>query len=249
VSAEVSAGRRRRAGSVPRFVGVRLLSSLTVLVLVSFAVFMFVHAAPGGPEQSIGGQFASPEQRQAIREEYQLDDPLITQYAQFLGRVATFDLGTSFSTREPVGDSLARAAGTTVPLLLSAWLLAVVVGTTLGLLTAQRAGGRLDRSVLTATTVLASSPVFVTGVVLAYVFGVRLGWLPTVGGGEGGLDTVRHLVLPAATLALLALASMARISRVRFGQVLREDHVTFARARGFSTRHLVASAVLPNAGS
>lgn len=249
MSGKVGAVRRPRAGaSVATFVGARLLSSLAVLALVTVAVFLFVHAAPGGPEQSIGGQFASPEQRQAIREEYHLDDPLLVQYARFMGNVAQLDLGTSFSTREAVTASLGRAAGTTVPLVLGAWLLAVLAGTALGLVTAQRAGGRLDRAVLGGTTVLASSPVFVTGVVLVYVFGVRLGWLPTVGAGDGGLDTVRHLLLPAVTLALLALASIARMSRVRIGQVLREDHVTFARARGFSTRHVVTSSVLPNAG-
>ncbi len=235
-------------GAAARFVLARLLSSISVLLVVSVAVFLFVHAAPGGPEQSIGGQFASPDQLETIREEYRLDDPLVVQYGRFLGSVVTLDLGTSFSTREPVASSLGRAAAVTVPLLLVAWLVAVLVGTLLGLVTAYRAGTRLDRGVLVGTTVLASSPVFVTGVVLAYVFGVQLGWLPTVGGGDGGLDTLRHLVLPATTLALLALASMSRIARVRIGQVLHEDQVTFARARGFSTPHVVMSSVLPNAG-
>lgn len=240
--------RRARGGAALQFVLVRLASSVVVLLLVSFAVFMFVHAAPGGPEQSIAGQFATPEQRQTIREEYRLDDPLLVQYGRFVTSVLTFDLGTSLTTRESVATSVGRAVGTTFPLIVAAWVIAVVLGTALGVVTAHRAGTKLDRAVLVGTTVLASSPVFVTGVVLGWIFGVQLGWLPTVGSGDGGFDTVVHLILPATVLALLALASTTRLSRVRVGQVLREDYVTFSRARGFSTSRIIRRALLPNSG-
>lgn len=240
--------RRARGGAALRFILIRLASSVVVLLLASFAIFMFVHAAPGGPEQAIGGPFATPEQRQTIREDYRLDDPLLVQYGRFVSSVLTFDLGTSLTTRESVASSVGRAVGTTFPLIVAAWAIAGVLGTTLGVLTAHRPGTKLDRAALVCTTVLASSPVFVTGLVLGWIFGVQLGWLPTVGSGRGGLDTLTHLILPATTLGLLALASTTRLSRVRIGQVLREDHVTFSRARGLSTSRIVRRTLLPNSG-
>lgn len=237
-----------RSRWVLRLVLRRLAPSVAVLVVVSFVVFAFIHAAPGGPEQSLAGPFASEAQRERIRESYGLDDPLLAQYGRFVTSVLTLDLGTSISTREPVTQPLARAAAVSVPLLLMAWTGSTLLGWALGLATARRPGGVLDRAVLATTVVGASSPVFAVGVALAWLFGVQLGWLPTVGSGDGGLDTLRHLVLPAATLVILALASVTKIARVRIGQVLVEDQVTFATARGLSTRQVLFGTVLRNAG-
>ncbi|HUG83144.1 MAG TPA: ABC transporter permease [Euzebya sp.] len=226
----------------------RMLPSVGVLVAVTFVVFAFIHAAPGGPEQSLAGPFASEEQRARIRQTYGLDDPLLQQYGRFVTAAVQLDFGTSVSTREPVTQPLARAAAVSVPLLLMAWLVSTLLGWVLGLVTARRAGGPVDRLVLATTVVGASAPVFAVGVGLAYLFGVQLGWLPTVGSGDGGLDSLSHLVLPAVTLVILALASVTKVARVRIGQVLVEDQMTFATARGLSSGQILFGSVLRNAG-
>lgn len=231
-----------------RLVGARVVPSVAVLLVVTFVVFAFIHAAPGGPEQALAGPFASAEQRARIRETYRMDDPLLQQYGRFLLGVVRLDFGTSISTREPVVQPLARAAEVSIPLLVMAWLGSTVMGWALGLATARRPGGVLDRAVLAATIVGASSPVFAVGTGLAWVFGVQFGWLPTVGSGAGGLDSLRHLLLPAATLMILALASATKIARVRLGQLLVEDQVIFATARGLSQGQIVRGSVVRNAG-
>lgn len=226
----------------------RLVAAVVVLLVVTILIFGFIHAAPGGPEQAIGGREATPEVLAAIREANHLNDPLWQQYWTFLTDVLRGDLGTSYSRREPVSTSIATAAGVTIPLLLSSWVLSTVIGGALGLWSARRQGSRGDRAVIGFTVLGASSPVFATGVLLSYVFGVELGWLPTLGSGDGGMDTVTHLILPVLTTTIVLLASTTRFARVRFGQVLEEDQVTFARARGLSSRYIVRTMVLKNSG-
>jgi ABC-type dipeptide/oligopeptide/nickel transport system permease component len=240
--------RRIAAAPVARFIAWRLLSSIAVLFVVTFVVFAFMHAAPGGPEQSIGGRFATPEQLEAIRERYHLNDPLWSQYGQFVGSALQLDFGTSFSLRQSVTTAISAAAGLSISLLVFAWFASTVIGVFLGVVTARRPGGLLDRAVLGLTVVGASSPVFVTGILLAFVFGVALKWLPTLGSGTPGIDRLTHLILPAATLTILALASTSKVARVRIGQVQEDDHVTFAQARGLSSSYLLWRAVLRNAG-
>ncbi|TWE28855.1 peptide/nickel transport system permease protein [Prauserella muralis] len=226
----------------------RLLSAAVVVAIVSMLVFAFVHAAPGGPERSIGGRFATAEQLVAIREQYRLNDPLWTQYGQFVSSALGLDFGTSYSMREPVTDSISRAASTTVPLVLFGWLAALLIGTALGVVSARHAGGAFDRGVLGFTVVGASAPIFATAILLSYVFGVALGWLPTLGEGDGGMDRIRHLVLPGVTLAIAAMAAITKVTKVRVGQVLEADHITFATARGLPPRGVLVSEVLRNSG-
>ncbi|MFD3486703.1 ABC transporter permease [Streptomyces sp. NPDC058665] len=226
----------------------RLAAAVAVLFVVTILIFAFIHAAPGGPEQAIGGREATPELLEAIREANNLNDPLWQQYVSFLTSLLQGDLGTSYTRREPVSTSIATAAGVTLPLLLATWVLSTVIGGMLGLYTARRQGSRADRAVIGFTVVGASSPVFATGVLLSYVFGVELGWLPTLGAGEGGLDTVTHLILPVLTTTIVLMASTTRFARIRFGQVLEEDQVTFARSRGLSSRYIIRTIVLKNSG-
>jgi peptide/nickel transport system permease protein len=249
----ITSGRRRYGASSGRmvlaaYVARRLLSARVVAATVSVLVFAFVHAAPGGPEQSIGGRFATAEQLDAIREQYRLDDPLWSQYGHFASSALHLDFGTSYAMREPVTDSTVRAAATTVPLVLVAWGTAVLLGTALGVASARRSGGPFDRGVLGFTVVGASSPIFATAILLSYVFGVELGWLPTLGEGEGGVDRLEHLVLPAVTLTIAALASLTKVTKVRVAQILEADHVTFAVARGLPHRRVLLSEVLRNSG-
>lgn len=230
------------------YVARRLISAVVVVIVVSILVFAFVHAAPGGPEQSIAGRFATPEQLAAIREQYRLDDPLWVQYGHFASSVLHLDFGTSYSTREPVMESIVRSAGITIPVIVVGWGAALLLGTALGVASARRSGSTFDRGVLGFTSIGASSPIFATAILLSYLFGVQLDWLPTLGAGEGGLDRVRHLILPTLTLTIAALASITKVTKVRVGQVLEADHVTFATARGLPPREVLYSEVLRNSG-
>ncbi|HLU55900.1 MAG TPA: ABC transporter permease [Pseudonocardia sp.] len=225
----------------------RSVGAVAVLLAVTVVVFLFVHLAPGGPEQALAGREATPEQLAAIRARYGLDDPLWQQYLRYLGALTHLDLGTSLLRREPVTRSIGQAAGVTAPLVLISWLLAAVAGTALGMFTALRAGSRLDRVVLALTVLAASTPVFATGLLLAWVFGIQLDWLPVLGAGRDGGDRARYLVLPILTTTLVLLASSTRFARVRIGQILEEDQVTFARARGLSTSYVLVRIVLRNA--
>lgn len=241
-----SAG-RGSLGPALRFVGSRILGGIAVLLVVSFALFALMHAVPGGAEQALAGPYASAEQREAIRELYRLDDPLLTQYWHYLQSLAGLDFGDSFLLREPVTSSLARAAAATVPLVLAAWGLALVGGIALGLLAATRQGGAIDRWVGSTVVVGASTPMFATAILLTWVFGVELGWFPTVGSGAGGLDRLRHLVLPAVAMGIVLLASATRVTRSAVMDVLDSDHVTFARSRGIGARQVLRQHVLRNA--
>jgi len=240
--------RRSSTGIVLRLILTRLLTSLIVLFVVTFVIFLFVHAAPGGPELALAGVDATPEQLAAIRAAYHLDDPLVLQYFRFISGALGGDLGASITMREPVITVVSRAAtSVTLPLIVMAWMLSVIPGVTLGYLSARKRGSITDRVILTATILGATAPVFAVGMFVSYVFGIQLGWLPFLGAGDGGLDTLRHLVLPAVTIAVVLLASATRVSRVRFIQVIEEDQYTFARARGLSRSYLWTRVVLKNA--
>lgn len=233
---------------VVRLIVRRLVAAVFVLFLVTILVFLFIHAAPGGPENALLGRDATDAQRQAVRERYHLNDPLLTQYASYVRSLLRFDLGDSFIFREPVTTVVWRAAwNVTIPLLVMTWLFATTIGLALGYVAARRRGSMFDRVIVGGTVLGASTPVFVTGTFVAYVVGVRLGWLPFFGSGDGGWDTLRHLILPAVTTTTVLLASTTKLSRVRFAEILDEDYVTFAQARGLSPRYVVGRVLVRNA--
>ncbi|PRZ39684.1 peptide/nickel transport system permease protein/glutathione transport system permease protein [Antricoccus suffuscus] len=236
---------RSQASRVLAFVAKRLLTAIMVLLVVTVLVFAFIHAAPGGPEQAIAGPDADPAQLAAIRATYGLDDPLPQQYLRFLGSLAHFDLGTSYSLHESVISAIWRAATVvTIPLLLISWFLSTTIGSLLGYFAARSRGGVLDRTIVGFAILGASSPIFATGMLISYIFGVKLGWFPFI--GVGGDESLRQLVLPGAAATVLLLASSTKLARVRFAQILDEDQVTFARARGLSPQYIAGKAILKN---
>ena len=178
---------------------------------------------------------------------YHLDDPLVAQYWAFLKSALQFDFGNSYTLREPITTLVWRAAvQITVPLLVMTWVVATSVGVALGYLAARSRGGVVDRIIVSMTTLGACAPVFATSILIAYVFGVRLGWFPYLGTGQGVGERMHHLVLPAATMTLVLLAGTTRLTRVRIAQTLDEDQVTFARARGLSSAYVTTRVVLRN---
>ncbi|WP_214318341.1 ABC transporter permease [Nonomuraea sediminis] len=217
------------------------------LLAASFLVFGAIYLAPGRPETLLlGGRAASPEALAAIRARYHLDDPFLLQYAKWLGRVLTGDLGQSTQYRSPVLGLIEARLPTTLLLIAMAAALVVVLGVALGCVSAVRGGG-VDSTVLVVTTVALGTPSFVAAIVLLWLFSVRLGWFPTIGSGRGLGDMLYHLTLPAVALSLYWTGVLARVTRSSMLDELGRDHVEVARARGVRERTVIRRHVLRNA--
>jgi len=226
---------------------VRLVFGLVVLYVVSSLVFLFVHIAPGSPEQAlVTGSTATPEVIDAIRDRYRLDEPIHVQYASYLRQVVELDFGESYRTREPVVDAVGDRLGVTVPLMTFGFLVTVVLGGALGALAAYRQGGALDRAISAGSILFASSPPFALAILFLFVFAESLGWFPVIGEWSGPAEAIRHLTLPAVTLGLAGTAPMMMIVRTSMVDTLERDYVLFARARGLSEWWIFLHHVLRN---
>lgn len=226
----------------------RLAVALPLLLLISFGVFALVHLAPGDPVRALlGTRPSDPETLAALRERYHLNDPFIVQYGKWLWQVLQGDLGRSINGNRLVWSAIKERAGVTVFLSLISTAIVLIVGIALGVIAALKRGTRLDRTLVMFGVFGISSPAFVTGIFLLYVFGVVLGWFPTYGAGRGFLDRFWHLALPAAALALSVMAIVVKITRAAMVKELDRDYVTFARARGLSAGRVIFAYVLRNA--
>jgi peptide/nickel transport system permease protein len=236
-----------RSGVV-RLILMRLAVAVPLLLIISFGIFSLVHLAPGDPVRALlGTRPSDPETLENLRERYHLNDPFIVQYGKWLGQVAQGDLGRSISGNRLVLSSIKERAGITIYLCLISTVIVLVAGILLGMLAAFRRGGRLDRFVVMFGVFGISSPAFVTGIFLLYVFGVVLGWFPTFGAGRGFADRLWHLALPSVALALSIMAIVVKITRASMIEVMDRDYVTFARARGMSMTRITFAYILRNA--
>ena len=230
----------------------RLLLLVPVLMGVSVIVFLVLHLAPGDPAEIMLGSQATQADRMRLRAELGLDDPLHVQYVRWLGHVAQGDLGRSLWMRRPVlGEVLVRLKATLI-LTGTALLLSSVGGVALGILSATRPNSLLDRTSAVASLFGASMPVFWLGIVLMVIFSLTLGWLPASGmyapyGGGDLADLLRHLVLPALTLAAASVTIVARLTRSAMLEVLGQDYIRTARAKGLVERRVVVRHALENA--
>jgi ABC-type dipeptide/oligopeptide/nickel transport system permease component len=215
---------------------------LLLLAGITFIVFGMMYLAPGDVTVMIAASSPSPEQLAAIRREFGLDQPVWVQYGMFLRRVVQGDLGDSWVDRRPVMPQVLGAFGYTLRLAALALVLSVVLGTAGGVWSAIRHGSVADETILSATLLGISVPIFVTGLLLIYTFAFRLGWFPTSGAG-----TWRHLVLPACTLASFLIAYNVRMTRACMLDVLGQDYVRTARAKGVAERWVLARHALRNA--
>ncbi|OGL06590.1 MAG: peptide ABC transporter permease [Candidatus Rokubacteria bacterium RIFCSPLOWO2_02_FULL_71_18] len=222
----------------------RLVALVPVLFGITLLVFLLNAVALGDPARAAMGQRADPEALARLRQEYKLDRPLAVQYATWMGRLARGDLGTSFREQRPVAEVLAERAPATLRLALAATLIAVALGVGAGALAAARPGSALDHALMGAAVLGISTPVFWLGMMLALVFAVTLGWLPVSGYGDGALA---HLVLPALTLGALHTGTVARMTRSSLLEVVRQDYVQAARAKGLSERVVLLKHALRNA--
>lgn len=230
-------------------VGRRVTGVLATLLAASFVIFAAVYAAPGDPAVFLAGgrDKLTPERLAQVRAEYHLDEPLFVQYGRWLWDCVHLDLGRSFKYSDQVADLVAARFPTTLQLVLYATVLFVVLGVGAGVLAAVKRSTWVDSAVVGATTLAASVPSFVAAIALVSFFGVRLGWFPVTGSGSGFLDTVRHLTLPALSLALGALALVSRVTRQAMVDAAASDHVEAARASGVPERDIVRRHVLRNA--
>ncbi|WP_424217075.1 ABC transporter permease (plasmid) [Streptomyces sp. BI20] len=229
------------------FAARRLGETLATLLLASFLVFGATALAPGDPASFLlAGRSASPEALAAVRARHHLDDPFLVRYGHWLGDVLHGDLGRSLTHRTDVSRLLADRLPTTLLLVAMALLLVLALGLFLGRLAAVR-GGAVDTGVLITTTLALGTPSFVAAVLLQGLFAVDLGWFPTGGAGDGLLDRLWHLTLPAVALALYLVGMLARITRSTMLDGLAADHVTVARARGVPERLVIRRHVVRNA--
>ncbi|WP_283613275.1 ABC transporter permease [Mycolicibacterium poriferae] len=218
-----------------RLLSIRVLGAVAVLLALSVLIFALLYLAPGDVVKNLlGNRPSSPEAVNAIRAQYHLDESAVQQYLRWLGGFLHGDLGESVRLQVPVSEAISQRVGLTALLCAMAFVLSVLVAVPLGVLSAVRAGGWIDRSASGLAVIGLSAPTFAIGLLLLLVFAYVIPVLPVYGVGDGGLDTIRHLTLPAISLALGLGAIVVKLTRAAMLRELDTDYVTAARARGLS---------------
>jgi peptide/nickel transport system permease protein len=211
------------------------------------ATFAATIAIPADPATALLGPHATEETLRRVRAHYCLDRGVIAQYGCWIGRVVRGDLGESYRSKRAVTAIIAQRVWPTAQLALAAIALQLAIGVPLGITAAVRRGRWQDRGVQVASSIAQSVPAFFAGILLLYALAYRAGWFPIGGYGTGGWDRLAHLALPATTLALVGVAYYARVVRSELIDVLGEDHVRTARAKGLPERAVIGRHALRNA--
>ena len=220
----------------------RLLGLLPTLLIVAVLVFLFVHMLPGDPARLAAGVDASPETVELVRQDLGLDKPMPQQFLNFFVNIVQGDFGHSLRSKRPVSTEIAERFMPTLLLTITSMAWAVVFGMVIGIVSAVYRNQWPDRIGMTLAVSGISFPAFALGMLLMQVFSVQLGWLPTV-----GADSWRHYILPSLTLGAAVAAVMARFTRSSFIEVIQEDFVRTARAKGVSEKWVVLKHCLRNA--
>ena len=257
-----------------KFITRRLLLLIPILLGLTLLIFVFTRLLPGDPAQTILGERATPENYAAVRQALGLDQPLHEQYLQYMSGLVQGDLGRSFITNRDVVDDFLQRFPATIELSVVAMLFAILLGIPLGMLTAKRRGTWVDSAGSVASLIGISIPIFFLGLMLKWLFAIQFPVLPDSGriglvdyfiprvtnfmtidallaGEPGGvIDALRHLVLPALALGTIPLAVIMRITRASVVDVLNEDYVRTAHAKGLresivDNRHILKNAMLP----
>jgi ABC-type dipeptide/oligopeptide/nickel transport system permease component len=224
----------------------RILAVVPVLFGVTLAVFSMLFLVPGDPVKMMLAEFVTnPDQVAQMRAQLHLDEPILTQYGRFVGGALRGDLGMSIRSRRPVTTEIGENLASTAQLALAAMLVAIGLGVPLGLLAALSRNSWLDVASMGGALLGVSMPSFWLGLLLIFVFSLQLAWFPATGGGD-----LRHLVLPAVTLGMIAAAIIARLTRSSMLEVLGQDYVRTARAKGLGgfsvvVRHALKNALIP----
>jgi peptide/nickel transport system permease protein len=223
----------------------RLVMLIPVLLGVSIVVFMMLHLSPGDPARQVAGATATPEQVENVRETLGLDRPLVEQYTSYLGRLLQGDMGRSLRTNRPVTAEIMPRYVATLKLTGAALVIAITSGLAIGVISATRQYSVVDNALSALSLIGLSIPVFWLGLMLILLFSVRFGLLPAAGS-----DTPAHFVLPAITLGAFAMATIARMTRGSMLDVLHQEYIQAARAKGLReyvvvVRHALKNAMIP----
>jgi peptide/nickel transport system permease protein len=228
----------------------RILATIPVMAVVALFVFLLLHLSPGDPATIIAGDYASPEDVARIRAQLGLDQPLYIQFFTWLGSILRGDLGTSIFSDLPVSYLIAQRIEPTLMLTTTTLLLTIVVAVPLGVIAAWKSGSWTDRSIMIFAVCGFSIPVFVLAYILVYVFAIELRWLPVQGYvsiSEGLIPCLRSLLLPTIALSAFLIALMTRITRASVLEILDEDYIRTARAKGLVERKVLMLHALKNA--
>ncbi|MGO4139456.1 ABC transporter permease [Rhizobium anhuiense] len=229
----------------------RLVSTIAVMAMVGVFVFLLLRLAPGDPAAVLAGRSATEEMIAGIRQQLGLNDPLPIQFVHWVWDMLGGDFGTSIFARRPVLELISQRLEPTLSLSLLTMILSVSVGVTFGVLAAWRAGGLIDRTLTAISALGYSVPVFVIGYFLIYVFAIQTHWLPVQGYkpiADGLGKWFVHLILPTLALGLGFIAFIARVTRASMLEVLTEDYMRTAAAKGASPYAMLVHHALKNAG-
>jgi peptide/nickel transport system permease protein len=224
------------------YFGRRLIQSALILLGVSIITFALLYLLPADPVRQIAGRSATPETVENIRRQLGLDQPFLVQYWRYLTNLLSGDLGRSYIQRSEVTELIVSRLPASLLLMVGAILCEVVIGISMGMVAAVKRGSATDQALMVGSFIGVSAPQFVVGLLLLYVFAVRLGWFPI-----GGYGTWRHLVLPSLTLGILGAGWYSRMMRSSMIDVLRQDYMRTARAKGLARRTIIFRHALPNA--
>jgi peptide/nickel transport system permease protein len=236
-----------------RFLAGRILATIPVMGVVATIVFLLLRLAPGDPAAILAGDVASPEQIAAIRTRLGLDQPILVQFAEWIGRLLSGDLGTSIISNQPVMRLIGERLEPTLALAATTIVFAVIVAVPLGIISAWRHGTWIDRGVMALSVLGFSVPVFVLGYLWIFGVAMQLQWLPVQGYvsfRQGLWPFFERLILPTLTLSVIYIALIARITRASMLEVLGEDYIRTAHAKGVGeravlTRHALRNAAVP----
>ncbi len=228
----------------------RILATIPVMALVALFVFSLLYIAPGDPAAIIAGDQATTQQIAHIRAEMGLDKPFLVRFGTWVWQVLHGNLGTSIFTNLPVLKMIEQRAPTTLSLMAITLVMSILIAVPMGVLAAWKAGTWIDRAIMVAAVLGFSVPVFVIGYVLAYVFALKLPWFPVQGYvslSHGFWPWLRALILPSITLGGIYIALIARITRATMLEVLSQDYVRTAKAKGVGRREILYVHALKNA--
>ncbi|MHC2279630.1 ABC-type dipeptide/oligopeptide/nickel transport system permease component [Bradyrhizobium diazoefficiens] len=222
----------------------RLLQTIpTVLAVVMLLVFVLFSVVPGSIVSTMSDD-SDPQVEARMKKQLGLDEPVYLRFGSYIAKLATGDFGTSFRTREPVTTMIAKRMGPTLQLIFASMAFAVAIGVPLGFVAALRPGGVVDSAAMVVAVSGLSMAKFWLGLLLMYLFALKLGWLPSFGYGDGGL---KNLILPAVTLGVSPMALLARTTRAAVLEIMHADFVRTARSKGMSETRVVKWHVMRNA--
>ena len=234
-----------------KFVVKRLLQLIPVIIGVTFIVFFIMNLAPGDPAAIILGDQATAEALAMKREELGLNDPLLVRYFNYMKNLLRGDMGTSYKNNIPVWNQVIDRLPNTAILAVAGIFIALLFGIPIGILSAKKQYSLLDNISMVAALIGVSMPNFWSGLLLVMLFSLTLGWLPSQGMGSGGvIPVLRSIILPSLTLGINSMAMVARMTRSSMLEVIRQDYISTAQAKGLddhviTTQHMLRNALIP----